>query len=47
MVAYVIILPEPVIDYDLSVSGGCEPFRIQGFFAQGPIEPLAMSILPE
>lgn len=46
MRAGVIVLPEPVIDDDLSLFRCCEPFDVQNFSAQGPIEPFIVSILP-
>ena len=42
----VIVLPEPVIDDDLSLLGRREPLRIENLSPQCPIEPFVVSVLP-
>ena len=43
---YVIILFEPHIDDDLSLSDACEPFGIENFVAQSSVEPLIVAVFP-
>ena len=38
-----VVLPEPSIDSDLSLSGGVESFRVEHFFSQGAVEALVVS----
>ena len=42
----VVVLPEPVIDDDLSLFRCGEPFGIEDFPAKGSVEPFVVSVLP-
>lgn len=44
MRADVIVLPEPLIDGDLSLFGLGEPFRIVHLVSQGSVEPFIVAI---
>ena len=42
----VVVLAEPLVDDDLGLPGGGEPFGIQDFAAQGSIEAFVVTVLP-
>ena len=42
----VVVLAEPLVDDDLGLPGGGEPFGIQDFPAKGSIESLIVAIFP-
>ena len=42
----VVVLAEPLVDDDLGLPGGGEPFGIQDFPAKGSIEAFVVTVLP-
>ena len=46
MGAGVVVLPEPVIDDDLSLLLCREPLRIENLSTESPVETLVVSVLP-
>ena len=46
MRSHVIVLAEPLIDYDLCLPGCCEPLGVEHLATQRAVEALVISVLP-